>query len=485
MALSAVRQPEDQFSDNIGLQLTLLAAAQRQAFLREGPPDYARRRENLKKLLELTHANEERIADAISQDFGHRSRFETALAEIFVVISGIRHASRNLKRWMKPKRVPTALYFRPGRNRIITQPLGVVGIISPWNYPFYLSFSPVTSALAAGNCVVLKPSELTPRTSELFKEMVASAFAPNEFAVVTGGKEVGEALSKAPLDHLFFTGSTRGGREVAIAAAQNLTPVTLELGGKSPAIVSDDYPLARAAERIVIGKMINCGQTCIAPDYVFVPEPKLEEFVAAVRTATAKFYPSIGDNPDYSSIINQRHLDRLTGYLEDARQRGAQIIEINPENESLSRDTRKMPLHLVLNPPDGSMVMQEEIFGPVLPLLSYRSVNDAISYINAHPRPLALYWFGNNAGTCDTVLTQTISGGVTVNDTLWHICQESLPFGGVGHSGIGSSHGIHGFKTFSKEKGVFYQASWAGARLLYPPFGNLAKRTLSILRKIV
>lgn len=485
MPFSPALHPEDHSSENTSLQLTLLCAAQRQAFLREGPPDYARRRENLNKLLELTLANEERIADAISQDFGNRSRFETALAEIFVVISGIKHASRNLKRWMKSKRVPTALYFWPGTNRIVPQPVGVVGVISPWNYPFYLSFSPVTSALAAGNRVVLKPSELTPKTSELFKEMVASVFAPNEFVVVTGGREVGEVLSRAPLDHLFFTGSTKIGREVAIAAAHNLTPVTLELGGKSPAIVSDDYLISHAAERIVIGKMINCGQTCIAPDYVLVPDRKIEEFIAAVTVLLTKFYPSVVDNPDYTSIINSHHLDRLNSHLDDARHRGVKIVEINPANESVSRETRKMPLYLVINPPDASIVMQEEIFGPILPVLSYRSTDDAISFINARPRPLALYWFGNDTRTRDKVLRQTISGGATVNDTLWHICQESLPFGGVGHSGIGSSHGIHGFKTFSKEKGVFYQGKWAGAKLFNPPFGRVANRTLTILRKIL
>src|SRR5438067_2220081 len=262
MGVTTVMQPAAQPSGDIGLQLALLCAAQRQAFLREGPPDYTKRLENLNKLLSLTLANEERIADAISRDFGHRSRFETALGEIFVVIAGIKHARKHLKQWMKPRRVPTPLYFWPGKSEIIPQPLGVVGIISPWNYPVYLSFSPVIAALAAGNRVVLKPSELTPHASELFKQMVASAFAPEEFTVITGGKEVGEALSRTPLDHLFFTGSTNVGREVAIAAAHNLTPVTLELGGKSPAIISEDYSLTRAAERLVVGKMINSGQTC-------------------------------------------------------------------------------------------------------------------------------------------------------------------------------------------------------------------------------
>jgi coniferyl-aldehyde dehydrogenase len=483
MAFSVVSQPEAQPSENIGLQLTLLCAAQRQAFLREGPPDYRKRLESLNKLLNLTLANEDRIADAISQDFGHRSHFETSLTEIFLVVAGIKHARRHLKQWMKPRRVPTRFYFWPGRSRIIPQPVGVVGIISPWNYPFYLSFSPVIAALAAGNRIVLKPSELTPRSSELFKEMVASAFPPNEFTVITGGKEVGQALSRTPLDHLFFTGSTTVGREVAIAAAHNLTPVTLELGGKSPAIVSNDYPIPRAAERIVIGKMINCGQTCIAPDYVFVPETRLQELIAAVRTATVKFYPSIERNPDYTSIINQRHSERLMGYLDQARQSAVEVLEINPANESVSQDLKKLPLYLVINPSEELKVMQEEIFGPILPILSYRSLDDAITYINSHPRPLALYWFGNDAASREQVLRQTISGGVTVNDTLWHICQENLPFGGVGHSGIGASHGIHGFKTFSKEKGVFYQAG-QGATLLYPPFGKLARRTLSILRKL-
>ena len=478
MALSAIRQ-----QDNIELQLTLLCAAQRQAFLRDGPPDYRKRHENLGKLLHLTLANEGRIADAISQDFGHRSRFETALTEIFLVVAGIKHARRHLKRWMKPRRVATPIYLWPGKSRIIPQPLGVVGIISPWNYPFYLSFSPAIAALAAGNRVMLKPSELTPRTSELLKEMVASTFAPTEFTVIVGGREVGQALSRTPLDHLFFTGSTTVGREVAIAAAHNLTPVTLELGGKSPAIVSDDFPIARAAERIVVGKLINCGQTCIAPDYVFVPQAKLEEFTAAVRNATSKLYPSIERNPDYTSIIGDRHFERLMGYLQQAKQSGAEVFEVSPGNESISRDTRKLPLYLVINPSQELKILQEEIFGPILPILTYTSLENAISYINSHPRPLALYWFGNDAATRDKVLEQTISGGVTVNDTLWHISQENLPFGGVGQSGTGASHGIHGFKTFSKEKGVFYQVG-PGASLLYPPFGKLAQRTLSILRKL-
>jgi len=484
MSFSAVRQPEIQPSAGLEFQLTLLCAAQRQAFLREGPPDYRKRLENLNKLLNLTLKNEDRIADAISQDFGHRSRFETALTEIFLVIAGIKHARRHLKQWMKPRRVATPLHFWPAKSRIIPQPLGSVGIISPWNYPFYLSFSPAIAALAAGNRIVLKPSELTPNSSELFKQMVASAFAPNEFTVITGGKEVGQALSGTPLDHLFFTGSTAVGREVAIAAAHNLTPVTLELGGKSPAILNDDYPVARAAERIVIGKMINCGQTCIAPDYVFIPEGRMQEFTAEVRNATAKFYPSIERNPDYTSIINHRHFERLMDYLAQAKQSGIEILEINPASDSISRDVKKLPLYLVVNPSEDLKVMQEEIFGPILPILSYRSLDDAIAYINAHPRPLALYWFGYDTASREKVLRQTISGGVTVNDTLWHICQENLPFGGVGHSGIGSSHGIHGFRTFSKEKGVFYQAG-PGASLLYPPFGKLARRTLNILRKLV
>jgi coniferyl-aldehyde dehydrogenase len=483
-ALPAIPAAPDLLSED-ATYLKQIYELQRKSFRRDGPPLYAKRLHSLDRLLRLTEQYEARIADAISEDFGNRSRFETSVAEVLLVLAGIKHARRNLKSWMKPQRAPTAVQFWPGRNEIIPQPLGVVGVISPWNYPFYLSFSPVIAALAAGNRVILKPSEITPRTSALLQQMVASEFPPEEFTVVSGGPEVGEAVASTPFDHLFFTGSTAVGRKVAVAAARNLTPVTLELSGKSPAIISDDYSIARAAERIVFGKMLNAGQTCIAPDYVLVPEAKLQEFVAQAKLAAAKLYPTIADNPDYTSIVNGRHFQRLTDYVEEAKRSGVEVISTVPFGEVPNAGDRRMPLHLIIGPSEDLKVMHEEVFGPILPVATYRSLDEVIVYVNGRPRPLAMYWFGNNAVERDQVLQGTFAGGVTVNDTLWHICQEELPFGGVGTSGWGAYHGVHGFKTFSKEKGIFYQSRWNAGGRLNPPFGKTAQRTLKLLRKLI
>jgi coniferyl-aldehyde dehydrogenase len=472
-------------SEDAKIHLKETHELQRRSFLHDGPPSYEKRLRSLDRLLRLSEQYEARIADAISEDFGNRSRFETSVAEVLLVLAGIKHARRKLKSWMKPRRAPVAIQFWPGRNEIMPQPLGVVGIISPWNYPFYLSFSPVIAALAAGNRVILKPSEITPRTSSLLQQMVASEFPPEEFTVVTGGPEVGEAVASTPFDHLFFTGSTASGRKVALAAAQNLTPVTLELGGKSPAIISDDYSIARAAERIVFGKMLNAGQTCIAPDYVLVPEAKLPEFIAQAKSAAAKLYPKIAGNPDSTSIVNERHFQRLTDYVDESKRGGADVISIVPLAEALGAGDRRMPLRLIIGPREESRVMQEEIFGPILPVVPYRSLDEVIAYVNNRPRPLAMYWFGDSAVERDRMLQRTFAGGVTINDTLWHICQEELPFGGVGASGSGAYHGIHGFRTFSKEKGIFYQSRWNAGGRLNPPFGKTAQRTLKLLRKLI
>ncbi len=484
-AIPAIPAAPSPFSEDAAIHLKQIHQLQRKSFLRDGPPSYQKRLQNLNRLLLLTEHYEARIAAAISEDFGNRSRFETSVAEVLLVLAGIKHSRHNLKSWMKPRRAPTAIQFWPGRNEIMPQPLGLVGIISPWNYPFYLSFSPVVAALAAGNRVILKPSEITPRTSALLQQMVASAFSPEEFTVVTGGADVGETLASTPFDHLFFTGSTAVGRKVAVAAAQNLTPVTLELSGKSPVIISNDYSIGRAAERIVFGKMLNAGQTCIAPDYVLIPEAKALEFVEQAKLAAAKLYPTIAGNPDYTSIVNERHLQRLMDYLEEAKRSGAQVISTVPFGEVSEAGDRRMPLHLIIDPNEDLKVLQEEIFGPILPVVPYRSLDEVIAYVNGRPRPLAMYWFGNNAVERDQVLQGTFAGGVTVNDTLWHICQEELPFGGVGTSGWGAYHGVHGFKTFSKEKGIFYQSRWNAGGRLNPPFGKTAQRTLKMLRKLI
>ncbi len=458
-------------------------AAQRAAFALDMDPSREARRDRLSRLLALTEKHQDAIADAISADFGHRSRHETDLAEIFIVLSAVRHMRRHLGRWMRPRRVATPLHMQPARSELIPQPLGVVGVISPWNYPYQLGMVPAAAALAAGNRVMLKPSELTPRFSELLQEIVAEFFAVEEFAVIPGDVEVGRAFSKLPFDHLLFTGSTAVGKQIALAAAENLTPVTLELGGKSPAIIDIDCDIAVAAPRIAYGKLLNAGQTCIAPDYVLVPRARVDEFVAETQQAVTAMYPSLAANPDYTSIVNDRHRDRLTRLVEDAKAQGATVIRIAPTGEQPAALGRKMPATLLVGVDDDMAVMREEIFGPVLPILAYDTPDDAIAYVNRHPRPLALYWFGDDKTRRDQVLHSTISGGVTVNDTCWHFAQENLPFGGVGASGMGAYHGEQGFRTFSKDKPVFHQTGVNAFGLFRPPYGRPFETLVALLKR--
>ena len=437
------------------------------------------RQARLDALFSLVHDNAERFVAAISADFGHRSAHETRLLELFPSLEAVRHTRSNFGGWMKPQRKAASFWFRPGRARIIPQPLGVVGIIVPWNYPLFLAVSPLAAALAAGNRVMIKMSEFTPRIGELLAELVAKHFAPEDVAVVLGDASVGADFARLPFDHLLFTGSTKVGHDIMRMAADNLTPVTLELGGKSPAIVGADYPLAKAAERIIVGKLLNAGQTCIAPDYVLVPAGREAEFVAAARAVVAKCYPDIAATPDYTAIVNDRHYQRLVGYVADARERGAAVEPLSPAQADATR--RKLPPLALLNVDDGMRVMQDEIFGPLLPVLPYKDLDAAIAYVNQHPRPLALYYFGNDGGPRDRVLNETVAGGVTINDTILHIAQEELPFGGVGPSGMGHYHGVEGFKTFSKQKAVFYQSWLNGMSLFNPPYGALFERLTKFL----
>ena len=470
------------------MDLQAVFSSQKKAFEADSNPSRQARDDRLARLEAMTEKYGRQVAEAISADFGNRSRQETELAEMFVVLAGIRYARRKLKQWMRPRRPSTALHFRPGYVRVLRQPLGVIGIVSPWNYPFQLAVAPATEALAAGNRAMIKPSELTPRFSELFAGMVAEFFAPEEVAVVNGDAEVGRAFVSLPFDHLFFTGSTAVGRRVAQAAAANLTPVTLELGGKSPAILDETCDLEQVALKLAVGKLLNAGQTCIAPDYVLLVgggQAREEALVSALRRAVGRLYPTMAGNADYTSIVSERHFGRLALLLDDARSRGARVVEINPGNEDFDPAHRKMPPHLVLDPADGMTVMEEEIFGPVLPVVRVADLGEAIHYVNRRARPLALYWFGSSAGNRDRVLAETIAGGVTINDTLWHIAQEDLPFGGVGDSGQGSYHGEAGFLTFSKEKPVFFQSRLNGAALFYPPYGKTFDRMLGLLRKLV
>ncbi len=465
-------------------ELSRLFELQRAAFERERCPDLATRRDRLQRLLHLVLDDEEALIAAIDADFGGRSAHETRLAELYVVASDARRALKSLKRWMRPRRVPTPLHLLPGRAEIRRQPQGVVGIVSPWNYPLQLALVPATGALAAGNRVLLKPSELTPRLSALLAERVRRHFRPDEFAVVEGDAAVGQAFVALPWNHLFFTGSTAVGRHVARAAADNLTPVTLELGGKSPAIFDADADFASAAPRLASGKLLNAGQTCIAPDYALVPAGRINEFVAAVTAAVRVLYPTLAANPDYTSIVNARHLARLLALVDDARAKGATIVSLNPVAETLEIGEGRLAPALVVGVDETMAIMREEIFGPLLPVEAYGTLDEAIAKVNARPRPLAFYYFGHDRARRERVLRETIAGGVTVNDTLWHFVHEELPFGGVGASGMGAYHGERSFVTFSHEKPVFHQPRLAAAKLLYPPYGATFDKVLALLRKL-
>ena len=459
-----------------------LLELQRRAFAADPMPAKAARDDRLGRLLAMVEQHAGAFTDAIAADFGHRSRHETLIAEIVVMVGAIRHARRHLGRWMRMRRAPTAPYYRPGYNRVLPQPLGVVGVVSPWNYPLQLALGPAVGAIAAGNRVMLKPSELTPRTAALLEQAVGERFAPDEFAVVPGGADVGQAFVELPFDHLLFTGSTAVGRLVAQAAAKNLTPVTLELGGKSPAILDPSCDMALAAPRLALGKLLNAGQTCIAPDYALVPAAQVAQFTAAMRAAVAAMYPNAADNDDYTSIVSDRHYARLERLLADATAKGASVVELGGKPDPARR---RMPPVLVLGTTDGMDIMREEIFGPLLPVVAYGAIDEAIGHVNRHERPLALYWFGEDAASRDRVLARTVSGGVTVNDCLWHFAQEELPFGGGGASGMGAYHGEAGFRTFTKDKPVFFQPRLNGMFLLRPPYGRTFERVMALMRRIM
>jgi coniferyl-aldehyde dehydrogenase len=458
---------------------------QRAAFLRDSYPSLAVRKERLDMLLALVEDNADAMIAAISEDFGNRSYDETRLLDIVTTVAGLKHAKRHLKSWMKDKRIPTALHFLPAHNRLIRQPLGVVGVVGAWNYPLYLTLAPAMAALAAGNRVMIKPSELTPRFAEMLRKAVAEKFPQDLMAVVTGDAEVGANFVGLPFDHVLFTGSTAIGRKVALAAAQNLTPVTLELGGKSPAIVDASADIASAAGSIAFGKMLNAGQTCVAPDYALVPTARREEFVTSLTGSMRKMYPFLADNADYTSIVSDRHFDRLRSLVEDARAKGAKIVTMEAPDANQAAVERKFQPTVVLDPKPEMKVMQEEIFGPILPVMTYESVDEAISYVNGHDRPLALYWYGSHSGRRDAVLRRTVAGGVTVNDCMWHVAQEDAPFGGIGPSGMGAYHGEWGFRTFSKEKPVFHQSKLSAMPLMRPPYGKLFRILTAFVERVI
>ncbi len=453
-----------------------------QASRQSPPPSLATRLDRLARLRALIRDNEDRFSAAIAADFGHRCVVETLIAETLSVLGEIKHTSKQLKAWMAPRRIATQLQFWPGKNRLLPQPLGVVGIIAPWNYPLQLTLAPAVAALAAGNAAMIKPSELTPRFAALLRETVAAAFAPTELLVSGIEDDVAEAFAALPFDHLMFTGSTRVGRIVAAAAGRNLTPVTLELGGKSPVIIDRSADLDEAASRIAYAKLLNAGQTCIAPDYVLVPNAALPAFADKVADAMRKMFGTAPGNTDYTSIIAERHYARLQDLLADAQAHGASVVQPAAPDDAAWKTLRKFPPTVLTGITPEMKIMQEEIFGPLLPILGYDDASEPIAFINARDRPLALYWFGADDAARDEVLARTVSGGVTVNDCLVHFAQVNQPMGGVGASGCGAYHGEWGFSTFSKLKPVFYRSRYNRFADLYPPYGGKLNRLAKVLR---
>lgn len=459
-------------------------ARQRAAFMAELPVSLAARKDRLKRCIALLKDNADAFAKALSDDFGHRSADQSLLTDIVNPIGAAKHALKHVEGWIRAekRKVMFPLGLLGARARVEYQPKGVVGIIAPWNFPVQLTMGPLIGALAAGNRAMIKSSEFTPGVATLFEALSPKYFAEDEVSFFSGGPDVGQAFARLPFDHLIFTGATGIGKHILHAAADNLTPVTLELGGKSPVIIGASANIKQAAERIAIGKMMNAGQICLAPDYLLVPEAQEAAMIDGIRDAVAVMYPTLLANDDYTSVINARHRDRLHGYLDDARAKGGEIIEVNPANEDFATSNgNKMPLYIVRNVDDSMTVMQDEIFGPVLPVKTVRTTREAIDYVNAHDRPLGLYYFGTDSAEEREILDTTISGGVTVNDVVFHVSMEDLPFGGIGPSGMGSYHGRDGFRTFSHAKAIYRQPRINVAKLagLMPPYGAALKKTLA------
>jgi len=465
--------------------LNTIFETQKTAFDKATNPNWAQRKANLKKLGAAINANEAAFQKAISEDFGNRAYVETTVAEVMVIQGGISHALKHTRKWMQTRKAPTAMQFKPGSNKIVPQPLGVVGIISPWNYPLQLAVMPLIAALGAGNRVMIKPSEYTPRLSQLLKDVLGEIFSDDEVHVAVGGVEVAQAFSSLPFDHLLFTGSTSVGRIVAQAAAKNLTPVTLELGGKSPTIIDESADMATSVARIANGKLLNAGQTCVAPDYVLMPSSKIDAFSEAMITQAETFYPEVAGNEQYTSIIADNHYARLQDLLEDAENKGAKIRTAGDDDKQQLAKERRIPLTIVTDTTPDMKIMQEEIFGPLLPVVPSESLDDALDFVQKRERPLALYWFGKNKKKENKVLNESISGGVSINDVAWHVIQEDIPFGGVGPSGMGAYHGEAGFNTFSHLKGVFTQSRFSQGKMLHPPYGPKTEKMLKLMKKIM
>jgi len=451
---------------------------QRQAYLRRPYPSFEERRENLDKLERILVDHSTEIAEAINADFGHRAVEESMIAELFTSVDGIRDTRKHLRKWMRPQRRHVSILFATGSNRVIPHPKGLVGVVSPWNYPLFLTVSPLTSVLAAGNRAMVKMATNSQHLCRLLAEKCLAVFPEDTLAILPGVRA--QDFSTLPFDHIIFTGSADAGRTVMRSAAENLTPVTLELGGKSPTIICDDFDVDEAASRILYAKFLNAGQTCLAPDYLFVPEAKREQFVAAAKRIMPARYPDT-NQPSYTSVIDDKSYRRLRATLEDARQKGAQVVPL--VGTSFNDELRKIPPHVVLDVTDDMVIMRDEIFGPLLPVKTYRSLDEVIAYVNARDRPLGFYVFTNDKATEEKLVYSTISGGVTVNNCMLHVAQHDMPFGGIGASGMGHYHGHEGFLEFSKLRPVFTNPRLSLLHLFYPPYTAMTRRLLGLLIK--
>ena len=478
-----------QSPDDIAEKMNSVLSAQREDFLKEGAVSAEARIDRLERGIDVTIKYQDKLIEALNADFSCRPREVTLLTDVAASVVPMKHAKKHLRKWMKAEKRATMfpLNLLGGRSRIEYQPLGVVGVISPWNFPVNLTFGPLAGILAAGNRAMIKPSEFTPSTSAVMAEMVKEAWDEKEVAIFDGGPEVGQAFSGLAFDHLLFTGATSIAKHILAAAARNLVPVTLELGGKSPVIISRSADIEKSISRIMVGKTLNAGQICLAPDYLMVPEEKLHEVIAACQKTVAEMYPKLLDNDEYTSVINDRHYDRLNSYLAEAEERGVKTIAINPANEDFGaqQNTRKIPPTLIPEPADDMKVMQEELFGPLLPIKTYKEFDETINFVNANPRPLAAYYFGEDKLEEEAVLTRTTSGGACINDVIMHVMQEELPFGGVGPSGTGAYHGYQGFKNFSHAKSVYRQANINVAKLggMLPPYSKATESTIKMQLK--
>lgn len=458
--------------------------AQRDSYIAEGYVSAETRIDRIDRAIDILVTHAEAISAAMNDDFSCRPRQTNLMTDVTGSIECLKHSKKHLKNWMKSEKRPTMfpLNLLGARSQISYQPKGVVGVIAPWNFPFGMVFEPLAGVLAAGNRAMIKPSEFTPATSSIMAEIIGSAFDPSELAVFTGGPEVGQAFSTLPFDHLIFTGATSVARHIMSATADNLVPVTLELGGKSPVIITRSADIGEAVQRIMVGKMLNAGQVCIAPDYLMVPEEALEQVIEKATKIVGDMYPKILDNKDYTAMVNDRHYQRISATLADAEKRAIRTVTINPADEDFTKNpSQKIAPTLIINPDDEAMCMQDEIFGPILPIKTYKNFEETISYINNRPRPLAAYFFGKDKAEEERFLTGTTSGGVSINDVMFHMLQKDLPFGGIGPSGMGAYHGIEGFKTFSHAKGIYRQPNripFAKLAGFMPPYGDASEKTI-------